>query len=98
MAYGRDERHWFDIDNFVLRGDLNGDVDVGVERGDVDVDVGVGVEGGPIDDVMDAGVGRDRADEKLPLEHSAIVGFFRSMVGLRDEAAGQRASWLLSSH
>lgn len=98
MAYGRDECHWFDIDSFVLRGDLNGDVAVHVERGDVDADVGVGVEEGPIDDVMDAGVGRDRADEKLPLEHSAIVGFFKSMVGWMDEAAGQKASWLLSAH
>ena len=65
--------------------------------GDFGVDVDVDVEGGPIDDVMDAAAGRDRADERLPLVHSAMVGFFKSMLCLREEAAGQDASWLLSA-
>lgn len=69
-------------------------MDVGVE---FDVVVGVGVGEGPVDDVIDAGVGRDRADERLPLEHSAMVGFFKSIVGLREQAAEQQASWLLSA-
>lgn len=90
MAYGRDECHWLVVHNFVLRRgrigkapvDFDGDLDI-----DIDVDVEV-VEAGQVDDVMDAAAGRDRADERLPLEQSASAGFFKSMVGLREEAAG----------
>lgn len=61
-----------------------------------DVDVEVDVDKELIDDVMDAAAGRDRAEERLPPEHNAMVGFFKSMAGLRGKAAKQRASWLLS--
>ena len=98
MAYALDERNWLGMDNFALRSGRNGDVVVGIdEEFGIDVDVDVDVEEGPVDDVMDADVGRDRAEERLPLEHSAMVGFFKSMMGLREDAAEQKASWLLSA-
>lgn len=53
-------------------------------RGRRDVDSGGGdgvVEGQPDDDVMDVCVGRERVEERLPLEQRVMADFFKRMFG-----------------
>lgn len=75
MAYEREPaRHDVGRMRLLLRWRRDADGD-----GDEDEDADAFVAGPLDDDVIDACAGRDKVEERLPLEQRAMVDFFKSM-------------------